>query len=123
MWLTRISGDSGPCPRAHGFDQHPGRLWTMLGAVVLNSYPRELALGPSAPGVDQWSRATPVQVGGRTVSTSCPGRLTLVSDGLRGQPALTGHSGLCPRAHRYYQLSWVCRARVRLPAGLNSSLG
>lgn len=72
-WSTRHSGDSGPCLRLHGFNQHPEPLWTVLGAAVLNSCPRELALGPRVPGVDQRSRATPVRVGWPTVSTSSPG--------------------------------------------------
>jgi len=72
-WSTRHSGDSGPCLRLHGFNQHPEPLWTVLGAAVLNSCPRELALGPRVPGVDQQSRATPVRVGWPTVSTSSPG--------------------------------------------------
>ena len=68
---TTFPGDSGPSRRVRVVDQafgrlrpvpegprfRPtyGRLWTMLGAVVLNSYPRELALGLWAPGVNQRS--------------------------------------------------------------------
>ena len=71
--LTCLSGESGPCPRAHGFDKHPGRLWTLLGATVSNSCPRDLALGPRAPGVDQISLANRACVRVPEGSTSSPG--------------------------------------------------
>ena len=165
-----------PMPKGHGFDKHPGRLWTLLGAAVSNSCPRELALGPRAPVVAQHSLATRASVRGPEGSksspgrlalgfqgprvrpdvfgdsgpvlrdggvdqvpkatrptlarlqgpegwTSCPGPLALASKAPRVRPALTGHSGLCPRARRDSQLSRACRARVGLSAGLNSSPG
>ena len=95
--LTCLSGESGPCPRAHGFNKHPGRLWTLLGAVVSNSCPRELALGPRAPGVDQLSLATRASVRVPEGSKSSPGRLALGFQGPRGRPDVFGNSGPVPR--------------------------
>ena len=138
-WSTRLSGDSGPCPRAHSFDQHPGRLWTVLGAAVLNSCPRELVLGPRAPGVDQRSRATPVQVRGPTVSTSSPGDSCSVlrarefdpmSSATRarfqrpaGSTRSHGHLGTMPEAPGVNQMSPATPARLRVPAGSTSPPG
>ena len=103
---TRLSGDSGPCPRAHGFDQHPGRLWTVLGVAVLNSCPRELVLVLRAPGVDQRS-----------------GRHRSGSEAPRFRTAVPGdsHSGL--RARKVYPISLATQARFQGPAGSTRSHG
>ena len=171
-WSTRLSGDSGPCPRAHGFDQHPGRLWTVLGVAVLNSCPRELVLVLRAPGVDQrsgrhrsgseaprfrtavpgdlrsGSRARefdPMSLATRAWfrcpagstrfqrqlgpkpsprgSTRCPARLWPSSEGLRGGPAVPGHSRLRPTARGVDQLPQAPGAQVRKPSGSTSSPG
>lgn len=121
--LTCLSGESGPCPRAHGFNKHPGRLWTLLGAVVSNSCPRELALGPRAPGVDQLSLATRASVRVPEGSKSSPGRLALGFQGPRGRPDVFGESGPGPSAHGVDQVSWLTRARTQGPAGSTSSPG
>ena len=105
--LTCLSGESGPCPRAHGFNKHPGRLWTLLGAVVSNSCPRELALGPRAPGVDQLSLATG----------------PLLSEGPRGRKAVPGDSRSGSRAREFDPMSSVTRARFQRPAGSTRSHG
>ena len=114
---TSLSGDSSPCPRAHGFDKHPGRLWTVLGAAVSNSCPRELALGPRSPSVDQLSVAIRACVRVTEVSTSSPGRLVLTFQGPRGRPDVFGDSGPVPRARGFEQVSKETRARDRGPAG------
>ena len=69
-------GDSGPGPRAHGFDQlslatrarvrWPSRSTDVFGA---------LGPGPRARGVVQVSRATRARAQGPAGSTRCPGRL------------------------------------------------
>ena len=137
--LTCLSGESGPCPRDHGFNKHPGRLWTLLGAAVSNSCPRELALGPRAPGVDQRSRASPVQVRGPTVSTSSPGDSCSVlrarefdpmSSATRarfqmpaGSTRSHGHLGTMPEAPGVNQMSPATPARLRVPAWSTSPPG
>ena len=115
--LTCLSGESGPCPRAHGFNNHPGRLWTLLGAAVSNSCPRKLALGPRAPGVDQLSLATRASVRVPEGSKSSPGRLALGFQGPRGRPDVFGNSGPVPRALGVDQVAKATRGRARGPAG------
>ena len=97
---TSLSGDSGPCPRAHSFDKHPRRLWTMLAAAGSNSCPRELPLGPRSPSVDQLSLG-----------------LALVSECPRGLPALPGDSRSGSRAREVGPISLATRAQFRGPAG------
>ena len=115
--LTCLSGESGPCPRAHGFNKHPGRLWTLLGAVVSNSCPRNLALGLRAPGVDQLSLATRASVRGPEGSKSSPGRLALGFQGPRVRPDVFGDSGTVPKASWVDQVSRAPRDHARGPGG------
>ena len=96
-----VPDDSRPGPRAHGFDP----LSQPLGPV------------PSAHGVDQQSWENWACAGGHTVSTSCPGRIVLVSECLRGPPAVPGDSGQCPSARGVHQQSRATRSRVQGPAG------
>ena len=121
--LTCLSGESGPCPRAHGFNKHPGRLWTLLGAVVSNSCPRKLALGPRAPGVDQLSLATRASVRGPEGSKSSPGRLALGFQGPRVRPDVFGDSGPVLRDGGVDQVPKATRGRARGPAGPPDLLG
>ena len=102
-----VPGDSRSGSRAREFDPMSlaTRAWFRCPAGSTRSQ-RQLGPKPSPRG-----------------STRCPGRLWPSSMDLQGQPALTGHSDLGPRSRGYYQLSRVCCARVRLPAGLNSSPG
>ena len=120
---TSLSGDSGPCPRAHGFDKHPGRLWTLLGAAGSNSCPRELALGPRAPGVDQLSLATRASVRVPEGSKSSPGRLALGFQGPRVRPDVFGDSGPVLRDGRVEQVTKATRGRAQGPAGPPDLLG
>ena len=121
--LTCLSGESGPCPRAHGIDKHPGRLWTLLGAVVSNSCPRELALGPRAPGVDQLSLATRASVRGPEGSKSSPGRLALGFQGPRVRPDVFGDSGPVLRDGGVDQVPKATRGCARGPACPSDLLG
>ena len=121
--LTCLSGESGPCPRAHGFNKHPGRLWTLLGAVVSNSCPRKLALGPRAPGVDQLSLATRASVRVPEWSKSSPGRLTLGFQGPRVRPDVFGDSGPVLRDGGVEQVTKATRGRDRGRAGPPDLLG
>ena len=71
-------------------------------------------LGPSSqvPWVNQVCRATRIQVRGPAGSTSCPVRLGPGSEGPGGRRAFPGHSGLCPRARGFDQLSRVNFAQL-----------
>ena len=121
--FTCLSGESGPCPRAHGFGKHPGRLWTLLGAAVSNSCPRELALGPRAPGVDQLSLATRASVRVPEGSKSSPGRLALGFQGPRGRPDVFGNSGPVPRDGGVDKVTKATRGLARVPTGQPDLLG
>ena len=78
--VDQAFGRLRPVPEVPRFRQHPGRLWTVLGAAVLNSCPRELALGSRAPGVDQQSRATQARFRGPAGSTRSQRRLGPVNE-------------------------------------------
>ena len=72
-------------------------------------------MGPSARKFDQVFQGTRVQVRLPEGSTSCPGRLKPVSEGLRGQPTLPGDSGQGPIARGVAQLSCETRDLVEGP--------
>ena len=89
-------------------------------------------MGPRAPGVYQLSRVTQARVQGpvvdqlpqatwalvghTVVSSRCPGRLVLVSEGPRVRPAVPGSLGPFPRARVVDQLSWEPRDPAGWPA-------
>ena len=70
---------------------------------------------PRARGIDQKSRATRASFRGPVRSTSTPGLLALVSEVLRGRPAVPGHSGPGLRTHRVDQISRATHTRVLGP--------
>ena len=89
-----------------------------------------------ACGIDQLSRATQAQSKGprdrpdvtgklghcprARVSNSCPGSLTLVSEGPWGIPAVPGDSDPCPISYVFDQASRATRAHARGPTGWTS---
>lgn len=111
-----VLGDSGPGLKERGVDQVSWvtRAFSQ-GPAELNFCPWRL--GPRAPVVHQWSRATPVWVQGTTGSASSPGCFGPGSEGLRGQPALPGDLRLGPRSRGYDQVSQGTRVLVRGPEG------
>ena len=81
----------------------------------MTSCPGQLAIGCEGPWFDQVSRVTRAWVQKPTESTSSPGRLALLSDGLRCRPALLGDS----RSGAWFcgvdQRSRATRARLQSP--------
>ena len=86
-----VLGNSGLYPRPRGVDkisrQTPGRPG---GPRDRPAPPVDSGPGPRARGVDYLSRVTRAMVRVSAVSTSCPGPLGAVSEGLRFRPALPG---------------------------------
>ena len=135
---TAVPGDSGPGPRACGFDQlsRATRAWFRRPAGSTN-YTGHSGLGWRAHGVYQLSRVTRASVRMPAESTTFPGdsgssgrvrvvnqafgRLRPVSEGLWGGPAVPVHSRLHPRARGVDQLSHATGAKVRRASGSTNS--
>ena len=101
-----LPGDSGPGRNSHGVDQmsratraRPDCLW---GRPAVQGDSR---FGLIVRRVDQLSRANRTRVRGPVVSTSSPGLIALLSDGLRGQPDVPGDLGSGPKCRGVHQLS------------------
>ena len=112
-----IPGDSGPCPRARGFDQLSRVTRALFGGTVVQPVvPGDSGPCPMSRIIDQASWATQAHARALTGLTSCPVRFGPRSVGRRGQPADSCDSGPCPRPCGVKQKSWVTPARVRGPA-------
>ena len=118
-----VPGDSIPCPVPTGSTSCPG--CSHLGPRARGGYQlsRVAQARVQGPVVDQLPQATWALVGHSVVSSRCPGRLVLVSEGPRVRPAVPGLSGPCPRARGFEHLYRVICARVRSPAGSTSCPG
>ena len=114
---TSISGFLRPVPESPRFQPSSQATLDRARCRGAEQLFRELALGPRVPGVDQWSWATLVQVGGPTVSTSSPGVLVHGSEGPQGRPDVFGDSGPVPSARWVHQVSKATRGLDRGPFG------
>ena len=86
---TRSPGRRGPVPEGpHGRPAAPGDSDRLGGPVVSTRSPSLLKPLPRPCGANQIFWAIPIRVRGHTESTSCPGTLTLVCEGLRDRPAV-----------------------------------
>ena len=128
---TPFVGDSGPSRRVRVVDQAFGRLRPVPEGPRFRPASRETLDGSRCRGAEQLSqgtractegtwgrpavRATPVRVGGPTLSNSSPGGLSLGSEGPQSLPDIFGDSGPVPRARWVDQVSRATRARAEAP--------
>ena len=93
---SAVPGASGPCPKSRSVDQlSPGDSGVCPRPAGLIRCPGQVGPSLRARGVEQLSRTTGAHVRVLKVSTSCPGLLTIRSEG--------------PRVHK---LAWMTHSWV-----------